>query len=60
MAGADAQAGGQPPENGLRDGAVVRLAPAGQAEDLRAAITSARAAVEHLCAIELFAWETLL
>ena len=33
MAGADVQAGGQPPENGLRDGAVVRLAPAGQAED---------------------------
>ena len=40
--------------------AVLLIDPAGQAEDLRAAITSARAAVEHLCAIELFAWETLL
>lgn len=40
--------------------AVLLIDPAGQTEDLRAAITSARAAVEHLCAIELFAWETLL
>lgn len=39
---------------------VLLVDPDADAASLAAALTSARAAVAHLCAIELFEWETLL
>ena len=39
---------------------VLLVDPDADAASLAAALTSARAALAHLCAIELFEWETLL
>lgn len=39
---------------------VLLVDPDADAASLAAALTSARAALVHLCAIELFEWETLL
>ena len=39
---------------------VLLVDPDADAASLAASLTSARAALAHLCAIELFEWETLL